>query len=478
MQNMQQMNIIWDNTAPIDGKLVSVLKVLGLAPRPTSIHSPDQAWKSLNGPVVLVISADSFASVDAAISFRRALPIKVFMVLRVNSNQLDMGIEAIRKGIDDVTCQGQDTEKRWEKIATNAGLSLVKNDSYVFVDETSQHLLALVERVGASEVNALMNGPTGSGKEVLARLAHDFSPRRTGPFIPVNCAALPETLAESLLFGHSKGAFTGATKNAVGFFEQAETGTLFLDEVGELPLPVQAKLLRALQEKEITPVGSPEPRPINTRILAATNRDLRQAIKMGSFREDLYFRLSTFRINVPSLRERTDDILPLANFFLMKYGDKSGDISVSPEALGKLLNYGWPGNVRELENVIQRAVVLSNGEAIASEHLVFDEPINHSHPESSLSTFDFATHVSHQNPTNSHTFAENRDRSPGEQFGEGLQSAMDANEFRVITQTLKTARTRKEAASVLGISERTLRYKVAKMRERGIDIPRRRMGEI
>ena len=177
MQNMQQMNIIWDNTAPIDGKLVSVLKVLGLAPRPTSIHSPDQAWKSLNGPVVLVISADSFASVDAAISFRRALPIKVFMVLRVNSNQLDMGIEAIRKGIDDVTCQGQDTEKRWEKIATNAGLSLVKNDSYVFVDETSQHLLALVERVGASEVNALMNGPTGSGKEVLARLAHDFSPK-------------------------------------------------------------------------------------------------------------------------------------------------------------------------------------------------------------------------------------------------------------------------------------------------------------
>ena len=237
MQNMQQMNIIWDNTAPIDGKLVSVLKALGLAPRPTSIHSPDQAWTTLNGPVVLVISANSFATVDAAISFRRALPIKVFMILRVNSNQLDLGIEAIRKGIDDVVCQGQDTEKRWEKIAANAGLSLVRNDSYVFVDETSQHLLALVERVGASEVNALMNGPTGSGKEVLARLAHDFSPRRTGPFIPVNCAALPETLAESLLFGHSKGAFTGATKNAVGFFEQAETGTLFLDEVGRVAAP-------------------------------------------------------------------------------------------------------------------------------------------------------------------------------------------------------------------------------------------------
>ncbi|MDC2964659.1 sigma-54-dependent Fis family transcriptional regulator, partial [Gammaproteobacteria bacterium] len=189
-------------------------------------------------------------------------------------------------------------------------------------------------------------------------------------------------------------------------------------------------------------------------------------------------RLSTFRINVPPLRERTDDILPLANFFLMKYGDKRANISVSPEALGKLLNYGWPGNVRELENVVQRAMVLSNGEAIASEHLFFDEPIDHSHPESSLSSSDFAVYDSHQNSTNSQTITENRDRSPSEQFGEGLQSAMDANEFRVISQTLKTARTRKEAASVLGISERTLRYKVAKMRERGIDIPRRRMGEI
>ncbi|MBA57599.1 MAG: sigma-54-dependent Fis family transcriptional regulator [Gammaproteobacteria bacterium] len=478
MQNVQPMNIIWDNTAPIDAKIVSVLKTLGLSPRPVSIHSPEQDWCSLSGPVVLVISADSFASVDAALSFKRSLPIKVFMILRVNSNQLDMGIEAIRKGLDDVLCQGQDTEKRWEKIATNAGLSLVKNESYIFVDETSQHLLALVERVGASEVNALMNGPTGSGKEVLARLAHDFSPRRSGPFIPVNCAALPETLAESLLFGHAKGAFTGATKNSVGFFEQAEAGTLFLDEVGELPLPVQAKLLRALQEKEITPVGSPEPRSINTRILAATNRDLRQAIRIGSFREDLYFRLSTFRINVPSLRERTDDILPLANFFLMKYGDKRNELSVSPEALGKLLNYEWPGNVRELENVIQRAVVLSNGEAITAEHLFFDEPIHQYPAEPSFTNSMPMASEPNPNFNNSNSAPEFREFSSSDQLREGLQSAMDANEFRVISQTLKTARTRKEAASVLGISERTLRYKVAKMRERGIDIPRRRMGEM
>ena len=241
---------------------------------------------------------------------------------------------------------------------------------------------------------------------------------------------------------------------------------------------VNVYYLKALEEKEITPVGSPEPRSINTRILAATNRDLRQAIRIGSFREDLYFRLSTFRINVPPLRERTDDILPLANFFLMKYGDKRGELSVSPEALGKLLNYGWPGNVRELENVVQRAMVLSNGEAISAEHLFFDEPIHESHTETSIETSHTIVPGANQNLRNPHTLVEKRERSPSEQFGEGLQSAMDANEFRVISQTLKTARTRKEAASVLGISERTLRYKVAKMRERGIDIPRRRMGEI
>ena len=152
----------------------------------------------------------------------------------------------------------------------------------------------------------------GSGKEVLARLTHDFSPRRSGPFIPVNCAALPESLAESLLFGHTRGAFTGATRSTDGFFTQAHGGTLFLDEIGELTLPLQAKLLRAIQEREIIPVGSSESSKVDVRIVAATNLDLRSAIRAGTFREDLYFRVSTFRINVPGLKSRLDDILPLS----------------------------------------------------------------------------------------------------------------------------------------------------------------------
>ena len=360
--------------------------------------------------------------------------------------------------------------EKWSQISRKARSVLLKSDSYVFVDEVSQHLLALIERVGSSEVTVLMNGPTGSGKEVLARLTHDFSPRRDGPFVPVNCAALPESLAESLLFGHAKGAFTGAAKSTIGFFERAEGGTLFLDEIGELSLQIQAKLLRAIQEKEITPVGHSEARPINVRVVSATNRDLGQGIKSGNFREDLYFRISTFRINVPGLHERRDDILPLSNFFFMKYGNGVREHRFTPEATAKLLGYEWPGNVRELENVIQRAIVLSDEDYINAGHLFFDEVI------------DFADEVPSSTPVPQRIGREvsasaSRSYSTGtldQPMANNLQSAMDANEFRVIAETLRTCRTRKEAASVLGVSERTLRYKMARMKERGFEVPKRR----
>ena len=394
--------------------------------------------------------------------------------------------------VDDVIADGSDQQAKWEKIAGLARLRLLKNDSYVFVDETSQHLLALVERVGAAEVTALMYGPTGSGKEVLARLTHDFSPRRDGPFVPVNCAALPEALAESLLFGHAKGAFTGATRSTEGFFTQAQGGTLFLDEIGELTLPLQAKLLRAIQEKEVLPVGSSETQRVDVRIVAATNRDLRAGIRAGYFREDLYFRVSTFRINVPGLSARLDDVLPLANYFLVKHGREDRALQLSPEAAAKLLAYAWPGNVRELENVVQRAIVLSNDGVIAGNHLVFDEPADHElyarepAPMDNVHAFEPASVQRERwrdaqgaptNPFTAHlgaqsTFDESVDE--GSESSAGLQGAMDANEFRIIVDTIKNTRTRQEAADMLGISQRTLRYKIARMRERGIQIPKRR----
>jgi two-component system response regulator FlrC len=410
----------------------------------------------------------------------------------VDPSDLESTVEAIKCGVDDVIADGSDQQAKWEKIAGLAKLRLLKNDSYVFVDETSQHLLALVERVGAAEVTALMYGPTGSGKEVLARLTHDFSPRRDGPFVPVNCAALPEALAESLLFGHAKGAFTGATRSTEGFFTQAQGGTLFLDEIGELTLPLQAKLLRAIQEKEVLPVGSSETQRVDVRIVAATNRDLRAGIRAGYFREDLYFRVSTFRINVPGLSARLDDILPLANYFLVKHSREDRVLQLSPEAAAKLLAYTWPGNVRELENVVQRAIVLSNDGVIGGNHLVFDEPADHElyarepMPMDNVHAFEPASVQRERwrdaqgtptNPFAAHLGAPTAFEEPAEEGSDnssGLQGAMDANEFRIIVDTIKNTRTRQEAADMLGISQRTLRYKIARMRERGIQIPKRR----
>ena len=485
MYSEQPLDIIWDDVSSIDQSLLATLTKMGLAPRPINIHSLSNSIADLTGPVILSICADSFASVDAMMNLVKSFPFKIFTVLRVHPHQFELGLDALKKGIDEVICEGQDTEKKWENIAAHARVGLLKGDSYVFVDELSQHLLALIERVGASEVTALMNGPTGSGKEVLARLTHDFSPRRNGPFVPVNCAALPEALAESLLFGHAKGAFTGATKTTIGFFEQAEGGTLFLDEVGELPLQIQAKLLRALQEKEITLIGSAESRPVNARIITATNRDLRHAIRVGQFREDLYFRISTFRINVPGLRERSDDILPLSNFFLVKYGNGQQVPNLSPDALTKLLGYEWPGNVRELENVIQRAVVLSDGNDITADHLFFDDPVydvptTGHEVRAGFTTPAYDVPSETRAPSANAFYGANEGEQPsygsveGDQSRSGLQSAMDANEFRVIAETLRNSRTRKEAAARLGISERTLRYKVSRMKDRGIDIPRRK----
>ena len=493
MYQEHPIDLIWDESSPMDANVMGILTRAGFSPRSMGAAAVAQYVESNGfGPCVLCMHRRELPDIQMIRTLKQHYGAKIYLVLRVDPSDLESTVEAIKCGVDDVIADGSDQQAKWEKIAGLAKLRLLKNDSYVFVDETSQHLLALVERVGAAEVTALMYGPTGSGKEVLARLTHDFSPRRDGPFVPVNCAALPEALAESLLFGHAKGAFTGATRSTEGFFTQAQGGTLFLDEIGELTLPLQAKLLRAIQEKEVLPVGSAETQRIDVRIVAATNRDLRAGIRAGYFREDLYFRVSTFRINVPGLSARLDDILPLANYFLVKHGREDRMLQLSPEAAAKLLAYSWPGNVRELENVVQRAIVLSNDGVIAGSHLVFDEPADHElysrepTPMDNVHAFEPASVQRERwrdaqgvptNPFSAHLGAPNAFDEPADEGGDsasGLQGAMDANEFRIIVDTIKNTRTRQEAADMLGISQRTLRYKIARMRERGIQIPKRR----
>ncbi|MDH3600927.1 MAG: sigma 54-interacting transcriptional regulator, partial [Candidatus Tectomicrobia bacterium] len=229
--------------------------------------------------------------------------------------------------------------------------------------DAMQQVLHKVEQVAATDATVLILGETGTGKELLARAVHSLSPRHDRPLVKVNCAALPATLIESELFGHEKGAFTGAVSRRTGRFELANGGTIFLDEIGDLPLELQAKLLRVLQEGELERLGDSRTIQVNVRVIAATNRNLEQAVADGSFREDLYYRLNVFPLVVPPLRERIDDIALLASHFVTQYGAKLGKRieRMSQRVMDALQAYAWPGNVRELENIIERAVILTSG---------------------------------------------------------------------------------------------------------------------
>ena len=267
---------------------------------------------------------------------------------------------------------------------------------------------------------------------MLARLVHDFSARRNGPFIPVNCAALPENLAESLLFGHVKGSFTGATRDTEGFSVRQMAALYFWTKLVNCNRFCKPNCYES-SRNEVLPVGSSKTTRVDVRIVSATNRDLKHLSSMREFREDLYFRLSTFRINVPSLVQRQDDILPLANYFIVKHGRENHDLRFTPEALSRLISYDWPGNVRELENVIQRAIVLARDNTIDEVDLVFDEDKFGSSDETWRGSVVFAEH-------------DNRSRADAQNFSAGLQRSVEENEFRIIAEMVDKTKTKQEAA--------------------------------
>jgi transcriptional regulator with PAS, ATPase and Fis domain len=254
-------------------------------------------------------------------------------------------------------------------------------ESDLLGDSAQMHdLRGRIARVAPSDTTVLILGESGTGKELVARAVHANSPRALKPFMAISCAALPENLLESELFGHEKGAFTGAFAQKVGKLEAAKGGTVFLDEIGEIPLPMQAKLLRVLQQREVERVGGMRAIPLDFRLIAATNRNLEEAIRAGSFRQDLFYRLNVVTLHTPALRSRSEDILPLAQHFLARYGEKCGRkiVGISPEARTLLRSYEWPGNVRELENAMERAVVLGSADMILAEDL--PETLAESHP--------------------------------------------------------------------------------------------------
>jgi two-component system response regulator FlrC len=316
-------------------------------------------------------------------------------------------------------------------------------------DEASLALLTLAERIAASEIPVLLEGPTGTGKEVLARFIHRRSRRADGPFVAVNCAAMPEAMLEGLLFGHRKGAFTGAGETREGLFRAADGGTLLLDEIGELPLALQAKLLRTLQEGEVLPLGDTTPIKVDVRIIACTNRTLAAEAAAGRFREDLLYRLNVFPLELAALRERAGDIAPLAFGMLLRHACRPGAPGwLSAEALARLEAHTWPGNVRELENVIRRAILMA-GEAhvIGGEHIIFDRPVR------ALAASPAAAAAS----------------AMIREDAASLSAVAFASEAEAIRAALaRHGGNRARTAQSLGISERTLRYRLASMRESGL----------
>jgi two-component system response regulator FlrC len=335
---------------------------------------------------------------------------------------------------------------------------------------SSLRLIELARRVAASDCTVLIVGESGTGKEVLARFIHRRSPRAAQPFVAVNCAAIPENMLEAMLFGYEKGSFTGAQAAHAGKFEQAQGGTLLLDEITEMPLALQAKLLRVLQEREVERIGSRTSISLDVRVLATTNRRLREEVAAGRFREDLYYRLNVFPLALSPLRMRRDDVLPLAMQLLssrIRPGERIP--ALSAEAAHLLLTYPWPGNVRELDNLLQRALILVNGSVIRPEHIQFELANDGAVASSGGGSLTVSTLSRRATPK----AIELKSAAPRDSANESsLANTLGQAERDLILDALRTGQgSRREAAERLGISPRTLRYKLARLREAGIDVP-------
>jgi DNA-binding NtrC family response regulator len=375
------------------------------------------------------------------------------VIIMTSFGTIETAVKAIRAGAYDYLAKPIDLEQlvvlinriseRQSLLRENAQLREQLRERYTFEQITStshamEEVMNLVGRVASSNATVLLRGESGTGKELIARAIHYHSPRANQPLIKVNCAALPETLLESELFGHEKGAFTGASAKRIGRFEAADKGTLFLDEIGDIPPSVQVKLLRVLQEKEFERIGGNETIKTDVRLVAATNRDLEKAMRDGSFREDLYYRLNVVTVSIPPLRERKEDIPALMEHFIKKYSkENSKNITgVTAETRDLLMRYSYPGNVRELENIIERAVVLAKSENITSTEV----PLH-------LKT------------------VESEEKICVAKRGGSLTDTLDTLERGIIMDAMKAAGgVQTRAAEKLGISERVLRYKLKKFK--------------
>lgn len=420
----------------------------------SDIESAMESLRSGNGAdLILMHVKDDIAGIVACLKSER---INVPVVGCGFESSTEDAVRAIKSGAKEYLPLPPDPQL----IAAVLEAISEEDHSLIFTSDAMRQVVSVAEQIAPSDAGVLITGESGTGKEVFAHFIHSHSKRKNNPLVCVNCAAIPENLMESELFGHEKGAFTGAVARRLGKFEEANGGTLFLDEISEMALHLQAKLLRAIQEKVIDRVGGNTPVKVNIRILASSNRNLREYVNEGKFREDLFFRLNVINIHLPPLRERREDIAHLAEYFIKKYSEANG-VPVKPlsdEAMTRIINYSWPGNVRELENSMHRAVLLSTDYEIKPDAIML-------------------TSAMAQPATQQTVSAQTRTETSSKDISGFVGRTVESMERDLILHTLDHCLgNRTHAANILGISIRTLRNKLRQYNDEGIAVPAARDG--
>ena len=413
------------------------------------VESGEDALIKLKSQIVDLVVSDvqmgGMSGLSLLKSIRHNYP-KLPVLIMTAYGTIDDAVQAMRDGACNYMAKPFAPEVLLNMVNQYVPLELQDDCEPVVADNASIELLKLAKKVANTEASVMVLGPSGSGKEVLAQYIHKYSQRSEAPFVAINCAAIPENMLEATLFGYEKGAFTGAIQACPGKFEQAQGGTILLDEITEMDLGLQAKILRVLQEREVERLGGRKTIKLDVRVIATSNRDLKDAVSEGEFREDLYYRLNVFPLTWLPLNQRRDDILPLAQHLIARICQKDGNMipELTTAARSKLFAYDWPGNVRELDNVVQRALILQSDRCIDAGDLL----IENFEPPQAQNTVELAVK------------------------DDKLGSELKLQEHQIILDTLHACRgSRKDVAERLGISPRTLRYKIARMRDSGIQIP-------
>lgn len=464
--------LVVEDDTELQEALVDTLSLNGF--EVTSVSSAEDALVALDDDIGMVFTDIRMDGMDGYTLMTRIRAIKPYLpiVLMTAYGTIEQAVDAMKSGAVDYIVKPFEANVLVEKAKVYFNRDASSKDDFVVADPVTLQLKAMAQKVAESDASILISGESGTGKEVLARFIHHQSGRSKEPFVAINCAAIPEGMLEAMLFGYEKGAFTGAAKAMPGKFEQAQNGTIFLDEIGEMKPELQAKLLRVLQEKEVERIGSNKLIKLDIRVLSASNVDMKKAIAAGDFREDLFYRLNVFPMRLPPLRERPRDIAAITERLLQRHcGSTRVEPMVSAQAMKRLIQYQWPGNIRELDNVIQRALVMMSGDTIQEQDILLDDAFMVADVEASVKTVTESAVEESQQESEQKPVDAAANFKPLE-FPVEAPLDLKARETQLILETLqKNSGHRQKTAEDLNISPRTLRYKIAKLKELGVSVP-------